>query len=170
MKKQILYADFMPRLFSTMMDLCFLTILLIPITNFVNRTVIAKKFGHIFASKNVDIYDTKALKEALQSPEFAPYSNIDTVIELMMPMACMQLVAIVLYFIASWYFWSATPIKHLMRMRVVDATTFNRPTFFQLIKRFIGYVLFPIGVWFIFFTKQKQMLHDRISNTVVIKI
>ena len=54
-------------------------------------------------------------------------------------------------------------------MKIVDAKTFNRPTLKQLIKRFLGYMTFPIGIFFILFYSQKQALHDKIAGTVVIK-
>lgn len=169
MKKQILYASFVPRMFATMMDLCLVSILLMPITNIINRNVITKKFGAIFASKNIDINDTNAVRDALQSIEFAPYSNVGTIVEIMIPMLCVQVVVMMVYFILCWNIWGATPVKYIMRMRVVDAVSVEKPTIFQSIRRFIGYILFPLGIWSIFFTKNKQMLHDKISGTVVIK-
>jgi len=169
MKKQRLYGAFVPRMFATMMDLCLVSILLMPITNIINRKVITKKFGAIFEAKHIDIDDTNAVREALQSIEFAPYSNLATVIEIMLPMLCVQLIVMMLYFVLCWNIWGATPVKYIMRMRVVDVVSLNKPTIFQSIRRFIGYMFFPIGIWSIFFTTQKQMLHDKISSTMVIK-
>lgn len=169
MKKQILYASFVPRMFATMMDLCLVSILMMPLTNIINRNVITKKFGAIFAAKNIDINDTNAVRDALQSIEFAPYSNFSTIVEIMIPMLCVQLVVMMLYFVLCWNIWGATPVKYIMRMRVVDMLSFDKPTIFQSIRRFIGYILFPIGIWSLFLTKHKQMLHDKISSTVVIK-
>lgn len=169
MKKQILYAPFVRRVFSTMMDLCLVLILLIPITVLVNRMVFVKKFGAILEAQHVNVNDYKALTDALQSPEFAPYANMDTLVELMLPMLCVQIICIILYFVLSWSFLGTTPIKYIMRLRVVDSLTFEKPTIFQSIARIFGYILFPFGIWSIFFTKQKQMLHDKMSKTVVIR-
>ena len=169
MKKQICYANFAPRMFSTMMDLILVSILLLPISVWVNKIVIIKKFGALFASKNVDINDMKALQDAMQSIEFAPYSNPGTIIDLMLPMLSVQTLFIMLYFILCWSIWGTTPVKYIMRMRVVDSSDFAKPTLFQSIRRVIGYIFYPIGIWFIFFTTQKQMLHDKMSSIVVIK-
>jgi len=169
MKKQISYAKFIPRLFSTMMDLCIFMVLILPLTTVLNRYVFVKKFGAILQAHNVNIDDTKALQEALHLPEFAPYANLSTVIELGLPALCMQIVLMILYFVGAWHVYGVTPVKYFMRMRVVDSVTFKKPTVFQSIKRFIGYALFPIGVWWMLFSPQRQMLHDKISGTVVIK-
>ena len=169
MKKQIVYAILIPRLFSTMMDLCIFLMLLTPPTIMINRYVFMKKFGHIFKDNNTNIDDYQSLQQALHSPEFMPYSNLSTVVELAAPMLCVQIVAIILYFVLFWHIWGVTPVKYIMRMRVVDAVSFKNPTLSQSIKRLVGYLLFPIGMWSIFFTSQKQMLHDKISGTVVIK-
>ncbi len=169
MKKQILYAPFVPRLFSTMMDLCLCSILLILPTMMLNKYVLIKKFGAIFKAKNTDISNMQSLQEALQSPEFAPYSNLDTIIELMIPMLCMQMICYILYFILCWKMWGTTPVKYIMRMRVVDSENFTKPTIFQAVRRIIGYVFFSVGIWYMFFSKNKQMLHDKIAGTVVIR-
>ena len=134
-----------------------------------NKYVFVQKFGAIFKAQNIDIDDYQALQQALQSPEFAPYSTPDTVLAIAIPMILMQSIAMIVYFVLFWHIYGATPIKYLMRMRVVDAHSFEKPTFFQSVKRLMGYALFPIGLWSIFFTPQKQMLHDKISGTVVIK-
>jgi uncharacterized RDD family membrane protein YckC len=86
----------------------------------------------------------------------------------MKPMLVMQLIAMTIYFILSWKLWGCTPAKYVMRMRVVDQKTFEKPTIYQLLLRFISYTLCIFGIWFIFFTKQKQALHDKIAGTVVI--
>lgn len=169
MKVQVLYASFMPRLFSTMMDLSFAAILLIPITRFVNRRSFINKFGDILREKNVDIDDYNALMSVLHSPEFAPYSTPSTIIELMIPMFCVQTVCFIFYFTMLWHCFGTTPIKYLMRMKVVDKVTFKKPTIFQALRRIFGTIFFPLGVWSAFFTPQKQTFHDKISGTVVIK-
>lgn len=169
MKKQICYADFAPRMFSSMMDLILVSILLLPISIWVNKIVIIKKFGALFAAKNVDINDTKALQDAMQSIEFVQYSNPGTIIDLMLPMLSIQIIVMMLYFVLCWSIWGTTPVKYIMRMKLVDSSNFMKPTIFQSIRRVIGYLVYPIGIWSIFFTKQKQMLHDKISSVVVIK-
>ena len=169
LKKQVLYSPLARRLFSTLMDLSLVLFLLIPITMMVNRMVFVKKFGAILQENNVNVNDYKALTEAIQSPAFEQYANISTFIELMIPMLLVQLAFIILYFVLCWSFLGTTPIKYIMRLRVVDSTTFEKPTIFQSIRRVFGYILFPIGIWSIFFTTQKQMLHDRLAKTVVIR-
>lgn len=74
-----------------------------------------------------------------------------------------------MYFIGFWIYWSATPGKMIMHMKIVDENTLQQPTKWQLIKRFFGYLTALFGIWSIIFSKQRQALHDKIAKTVVIK-
>ncbi len=74
------------------------------------------------------------------------------------------------------YMWvkldGATPGKKLMKIKVVDAETFENINFKQAVKRFLGYIVssvpFLLGFVVGAFTKKRQTLHDKIANTVVI--
>lgn len=169
MKKQILYAKLMPRLFSTLMDWSLFLIILTPFARMLNKYVFIKKFGDILRAKNVDLDNTEAIQKALQSPEFMQHSNLSTFLEIAAPMFVMQSLAIILYFVVLWHMFGVTPVKYFMRMKVVDATTLEKPTIYQSFKRLCGYALFPIGIWWMFFTEKKQMLHDKMAGTIVIK-
>ena len=73
------------------------------------------------------------------------------------------------YFVNFWKYLGATPGKLVMGMKIVDATTLERPTTYQLIKRFCGYLTALFGIWSILFTAHRQALHDKMSSTIVIK-
>lgn len=77
-----------------------------------------------------------------------------------------------LYCLVFWKFRSATPGKLLMDMKIVDATTGEKPTTGKLLLRCVGYAvnmltLFAGFLW-IAFDKRRQGLHDKMANTVVI--
>ncbi len=75
------------------------------------------------------------------------------------------------------YMWvqldGATPGKKLMKIKVVDANTFETISYKQAIKRFLGYIVssIPLLLGFVVgaFTSKKQTLHDKIANTVVVE-
>jgi len=75
------------------------------------------------------------------------------------------------------YMWvkldGATPGKKLMKIKVVDADTFETIDYKQAAKRFFGYILssIPLLLGFVVgaFTNKKQTLHDKIANTVVVE-
>ncbi|MCF6310066.1 MAG: RDD family protein [Sulfurimonas sp.] len=80
------------------------------------------------------------------------------------------LVSIMIYLWVKWD--GATPGKKLMKIKIVDADNFEIVGFAQAAKRFAGYILSSIpllaGFVMVFFTKKKQCLHDKVSNTVVV--
>ena len=75
------------------------------------------------------------------------------------------------------YMWvnldGATPGKKLMKIKVVDANTFETIGYKQAVKRFLGYIVssIPLLLGFVVgaFTSKKQTLHDKIANTVVVE-
>lgn len=74
--------------------------------------------------------------------------------------------------IALWYFFSGTPGKLLLGMKIVDAQTGQPPTMKQDIKRYLGYFLSMIGGMLGFISvvwdKRKQGWHDKLAGTVVV--
>ncbi len=71
-----------------------------------------------------------------------------------------------------WKFWSATPGKMLLGMKIVDAKTEMPMTNRQIILRTLGYIpacaIFFLGIFWISFNKRRQGWHDKIAGTVVI--
>lgn len=74
--------------------------------------------------------------------------------------------------IVLWYFFSATPGKMLMGMKIVDAETGMPPNNGQNIIRYIGYfpstLVFALGLFWVFFDKRRQGWHDKMAGTVVV--
>lgn len=73
-----------------------------------------------------------------------------------------------------WHFWSATPGKILLRLKIVDAKTEAPISTLQILMRLMGYVVstfsFCLGFFWIGFDKRRQGWHDKLADTVVIKI
>ena len=79
----------------------------------------------------------------------------------------------VIYSVLMWHFKSATFGKILLKIKIVDEQTGNKPTIFQSLGRYIGYIVstIPLFIGFIWiaFDSKKQGWHDKISKTVVIR-
>lgn len=79
-------------------------------------------------------------------------------------------VIIVLLF---WNYKSATPGKMFLKIKIVDASTFEKPNKKQFIIRYLGYIvsLIPIflGYLWMLWDKNNQTWHDKMSNTVLVK-
>jgi len=76
--------------------------------------------------------------------------------------------------VAFWRGKLATPGKMAIGAQIVDAGTLGKPTLGQLVARYLGYFLstIPLGlglVW-VAFDPRKQGWHDKLANTVVIRV
>lgn len=71
-----------------------------------------------------------------------------------------------------WFFWSSSPGKMLLGMRVVDSATGARISRSKTIRRALGYLLsfvtLGLGFLVVGLDSRKRGLHDRIAGTVVV--
>ena len=76
--------------------------------------------------------------------------------------------------IAFWNYKNATPGKMLIGTKIVDAKTGKPPTPAQCAGRYAAYFLsaIPLGLGFVWvaFDERKQGWHDKLANTVVVKL
>ena len=72
-----------------------------------------------------------------------------------------------------WVYFSATPGKILLGIKIIDAKTGNAPSFIQFVFRYIGYVVSAItlclGFLWVAWDSKKQGFHDKIAGTAVVK-
>jgi uncharacterized RDD family membrane protein YckC len=169
MKKQIIYPKFISRLFSTTLDFILLSIIVTPIMRYVSRYIFILVFKNFLTIHNIYIRNYIDIASVTQMKEFM--QNI-TGINLLYYSSLIVLCNVSLtgaYFILFWIYRGATPGKMILNFKIVDSETMDNATKYQLIKRFFGCFLAPIGILFILFTKRNQALHDKIASTVVIK-
>jgi uncharacterized RDD family membrane protein YckC len=76
--------------------------------------------------------------------------------------------------ILFWRYRGATPGKMLLSAKIVDADTLGPPSTGRLIGRYFAYLvsMIPIFLGFVWiaFDKRKQGWHDKLANTVVIRV
>jgi uncharacterized RDD family membrane protein YckC len=74
--------------------------------------------------------------------------------------------------IVFWVYRSATPGKMMLKAKIVDADTLEKPETWQWIVRYLGYYvsMFTLFLGFIWvaFDPRKQGFHDKLGRTVVI--
>ncbi len=72
-----------------------------------------------------------------------------------------------------WLQYDATPGKIAVGLRIVDASTGQRPSTRQyvirLLGQFLSFLCLFIGVIWVAFDPRKQAWHDKMANTVVIR-
>ena len=160
MKKQIIYPNLIPRLFASTLDLTLLAIISNPITTFISWNL-----SLYFFKTNI----TKITINSMQASELTEYISTGNLFWYLLLISIMNFLITGAYFVGFWTYYSATPGKMIMKMTIVDADTLAKPTKWQFVKRFLGYVTILFGIWFVPFSKQHRALHDRLSGTLVIK-
>jgi len=70
--------------------------------------------------------------------------------------------------------FGATPGKHMMQLRVIDANTGDKPGWGKSTLRYLAYIisLLPLGLGFLWIAwdRRKQGFHDKIARTLVIYV
>lgn len=169
MKKQVTYPKFIPRIFSTAIDLCIMSIVLSPVMQFFALVTFAIVFRDFLQAKNISMYDVQAILELNKNPELANYFTSARIIEYSVSLFIINILFMAAYFLFFWHKFGATPGKFIMRMRIVNQKDFSKPKLSQLFKRLISFVTSIIGMWSVIFNKQGLSFHDKFSKTVVIK-
>lgn len=169
MTKQILYPRLIARLFSTTIDLFLLAILGTPIINFISRAVFILIFRGFFIEHNISLTDIDAIMIATRTEEFANSITTGQYFTHIVVLLTLNLLVLGGYFVTLWTYQDSTVGKIFLRMKIVDANTFAKPTKWQYIKRFLFYCTAPLGMWSIIFNSKRMALHDKLSGTLVIK-
>lgn len=168
MKKQIVYCNFIPRLFSVMLDLILIAGIVNFITMLIINFIVLGIFQEQFLLSNVKVHDTHfdPLYGIYHAYSFVSLSRFALFYLIK------YLINIIImggYFVFFWKKFNATPGKMLMKMKIVDADDFSTPSTYRFVKRYLGYYTTLIGMWSILTNKRKMSLHDKIANTIVIK-
>lgn len=83
-----------------------------------------------------------------------------------------QTAFLMIFTIVCWHFWSATPGKMIMHLRIADADTEAPITDRQIGLRIAGYFVSTFGLLIGFmrigYDKRRQGWHDKMANTVVL--
>jgi len=170
MKKQIIYPNFIPRVFAMTIDLVVISIVISPLMTIISKYVFIYSFHEFFIQHGIDTNNTEAMSAAIKLPEFADYITAFKFFSYLGILFCLNTVFVGGYFITLWHKFGTTLGKIVMRMKIVDADDYSKkPSIYQCIKRFLGYITAFIGIWSIVFNKRGMALHDKIANTVVIK-
>lgn len=169
MHKQIIYPNFIARVFAMTCDLVVISIVLVPIINICENYLLLLTFQDFFLSQHIDTSDQNAIMLAVKTPEFSSQITSSTFIMYFGALFILNTFFMGLYFVTFWRKFGTTPGKLIMRMKIVDANDYSRPSLYNCVKRFCGYITALIGIWSIIFTKKGRALHDKIANTVVIK-
>lgn len=172
MKKQLLYPDLIPRVFSSSIDWVVIYLLLGTISDFLAKILFVQIFKEYLIRNAIRITDIQSVTKVMYSAQFAEevakgnanlfyFISFQTLISILMSGA---------FFICFWHYLGFTPGKYILGMRIRKESNIDEfPTIWQCVKRFLSYITSFIGIFLIVFTSKKQALHDKIAATVIIK-
>lgn len=162
-KQQSKYPTFNRRMLAATID----SILLLAFTPLVNilAPIQMESLGHYTIDPNDPHSSQRFLMYVLNNEEFVRSWTSNFM---------MQMVFWCVYSAIFWHFWSATPGKMLLRMKVVDSKTEGRINDLQVFLRAAGYLIsatfFCLGFFWIAFNKKRRGWHDYLGDTVVINL
>lgn len=176
--QEVEYASFSLRIYASLIDTLLSILLLVPLVTSFSKLLIGGTPPSVQFKK---LFDDPAFVEKLDQKSQAGagglemlsylFSHIDA--EAWAVEEILKLVAMAAVVIIFWVYREATPGKMLLKMRIVDADSYDQPSMIQWILRFLGYVIsvLPLcfGFMWVAFDKRRQGFHDKIANTVVIR-
>jgi uncharacterized RDD family membrane protein YckC len=178
LQKQIVYPEFISRMFAGLIDLLLLTLLSTPILKLLSKIIYGNKFpSQVFEevakemiAKNDNTLDFFQLITHPKIYEFyvTNHGIMKAALEWLI-----QFIIFGIVIIGLWYYKQSTPGKMIISCKIVDAKTLEKPSLKQLIIRYLSYLIsitpFCIGLFISIISKKKQALHDKMAGTLVIK-
>ncbi len=164
-KQDVTYASFSTRVLAIAFDFTIITILLSPVAPYINAFLVANLDLEQFVISGTNRIDMSALLSYLSNQNFfIKYFLVQL----------LTVSFILSIFLGCWLKFGNTPGKWILACKIVDADTMQSPTRNQYIKRAISYfasgIPFCIGFFIMSWTDKKQCWHDKIANTVVVKV
>ncbi len=164
-KQDVKYASFSTRVLAIAFDFTIITFLLSPVSPHVNAFLLANLDIEQFLISGTNKIDMSALLSYLSNQSFfIKYFSVQLV----------TVSFILSIFLSCWLKFGNTPGKWILGCKIVDAETMQTPNRNQYIKRAISYFVsgipFCIGFFIMAWTDKNQCWHDKIANTVVIKV
>jgi uncharacterized RDD family membrane protein YckC len=162
-EKMSIYASFNIRSFAGMIDLSLILLLLMPILLNISKLFYGNLQNPLLV--NSGELSVPELMDILFQSQYIYALSLDYLA---------NFIILGMIFIASWQRFSCTPGKWLMRMRIVDEKTLQKPTFKQFLIRYAAYIIstipLTIGFIWVMWSSKRQGWHDIIAKTVVIKV
>lgn len=160
------YVGFYARICAVMIDLLLLIVLLMPLQPFLNSPPSPQMLELLGARQQGMITDQELTAGWLN------YFLYGGGLQQFIYSLLLQYMILGVITLLCWYQWSATPGKLLLRMKIVDAITGEKPSFLQMIVRYLGYfpsgLIAGFGFWWIYLNRKRQGWHDKMADTVVI--
>lgn len=177
------YPGFHARMMASLIDLTLIAILFSPLFMMIGNLVYGDSTPSEMIQKAsvemVEMHNNTGSKIDFftfisNNPEYNDYFFKQYGLIKMVVYQLLQLVAIIVIVLIFWFNKQSTPGKMFLSIKIVDAKTLGKPSNRQLIIRLFSYVIsiVPVflGMIWIVFDSRKQAWHDKIANTLVVKV
>ena len=169
MKKQLVYPDFISRVFCSTFDIMIIALFTSCIDHLIRKPLCLLSLQNIITLNNLNTNNIQELEQFFSNYRPESQSDIQALLLCKFVPSIIESILVGIYTIFFWLSYAKTPAKFIMQMKIVDRNTLEKPSKSQFIKRLFAMALYPIGVWFALFNKKRQTLHDIIAGTCVIK-
>lgn len=169
MRQQILYSDFVGRLFGCLVDLAAIMILTYKLIEYIGFYLMSYCLQPILTERNIEVSNIIEFKELLSAEHMLNPIDMGLVSNCYMVFLAIQILIAILMIFVFWRVFNSSPGMFILRLKLVDEKTLHKPTTKQLIIRAFMLLFSFIGFFFIPFNKRKRALHDIASGTLVIK-
>lgn len=177
------YPGFQARMMASLIDLTLIALIFSPLfmllSNLLYGNSLPSEVLSHATSDMVELYKETGTKPSFMkfistNPEYNDYFFAQYGLVKIALCQLLQLISIMTVVIVFWCKKQATPGKMFLSMKIVDATTLGKPSKRQLIIRLFSYIISVVplflGVIWIVFDNRKQAWHDKITNTLIVKV
>ena len=166
---EVRYAGLEVRLFAFIIDL--LLFLVITSVFFPSPVdIYPQQFAEF--QQAMQLYTTDQMTQAQYSMELHRIFYEEGVLNGMVTMFVMNMLLFAILILVFWQAKKATPGKMLFRLQILREKDLQKMGFLRALFRLLSYtasVLSGIGFFWALFNKKRQMLHDKLAGTVVVR-
>ena len=165
-------ASFSTRTFAMTLDMLIILILFAPMLQWVSNNMFPELSTDAAQQKIMGMFHAVG-KAELTPQRFIEELNAMGVFQRVVFDHVLQMLIAGAYAVLAWQRWQATPAMWLLRLKVLDAQTYEKPTLKNFIIRYAMMVpsilALTLGFLWIVFDKRNQGWHDKVAGTIVIQ-
>lgn len=174
--KLVNYPSLTLRIYSMFFDITLVMFVLMPFYNLIIN-FFADQFNIIEASQKVilsNVMSGMSIPEALNDPRVVESNFMSNYLSLQIIIQSLIIILSIISVNICDYKFGFTPGKWLMKLRVVDEKTYQKPKPNQFILRGIGMFLNCLALFIPFFYAKFELrnraFHDKFSQTLVVRL
>lgn len=163
------YASFHRRLLAATIDTLIVSLTIVPLSHLLTTIMI----GQVDVDITPLILSLQGVADPVERTQaIQHFLYSDRRLDFLSTYMTLQLTGLMLFCMACWKYWAATPGKMLLRIQVVDEKTGKNldyiQGFWRLVSLAFSISFFCLGIFWISISKRRQGWHDIFVASVVI--